>query len=161
MKRRDLAGHKAAEKRLEKVPTFKQMKRGKLPRPFNRMGGPRLFSTELMPVSNSHVALFVWGDGEILTDTKFYGYMFCRLANGSLYPLVEFHWHPSHKGVHIKMPCETELDYTARLLPGAPELALKLQRVLDPRSHDDRVRLITLFCEATGIKLGDAEGLWN
>jgi hypothetical protein len=161
MLRRDLAKHKVASKRLEEVPTFRQMKRGKLPKPFNRMGGPRLFATDLVAVSDSHAALFVWGDGEILTDTKFYGYMLCRLSNGSLYPLLEFHWHPSHKGVHVKMPCETSLDYTGRLLPGAPELALKSTRTLDPRSHDDRVQLIAMFCEAAGIELGDADGLWN
>ena len=161
MKRRDLAGHKISPKRLQDVPSFKQMKRGRLPKPFNKMGGPRYFATELISVSGTHSVLFVWGEGEILTDTKFYGYLVCGLQNGTFSPLLEFHWHPSHKGIHIKMPCETDLDYTGRLLPGAPELALKSVRALDPRIHDDRVQLITMFCRAAGIELGQADNLWN
>lgn len=161
MKRRDLAGHKIASKRLQDVPSFKQMKRGKLPKPFSKMGGARYFATDLISVSDTHSVLFVWGNGEILTDTKFYGYLVCGLPNGSLSPLLEFHWHPSHKGIHIKIPCETELDYTNRLLPGAPELALDRTCALDPRVHDDRLRLITMFCQAAGIKLGQADDLWN
>jgi hypothetical protein len=161
VKRRDLAGHKTTSKRLQDMPPFKPMKRGRLPKPFHKMGGARFFATELIPVSDYHSVLFIWGDGEILTDTKFYGYLLCGLPNGSLSPLLEFHWHPSHKGVHIKVPCDTELDYTDRLLPGAPELALKSTYVFDPRVPDDRVRLITVFCQAAGIKLGRADDLWN
>lgn len=161
MKRRDLADHKTAPKRLRNMPTFRQMKRGKLPKPFHRMGGARYSATDLIPVSETHSVLFIWGNGDILTDTRFYGYLLCGLPNGSLSPLLEFHWHPSHKGVHIKVPCETSLDYTDRLLPGAPELALKSSRIFDPRLSDDRKRLISVFCQAAGIALGQAGDLWN
>lgn len=161
VKSRDLAGHKTALKRLPHMPSFKQLKRGKLPRPFHKIGGPRYFATGLIPVSHSHSVLFIWGDGEILTDTKFYGYLLCGLPNGSWSPLLEFHWHSSHKGIHIKVPCNTNLDYTNRLLPGAPELALKSTRTFDPRIPSDRSHLITVFCKATGITLGRADDLWN
>jgi hypothetical protein len=161
VKRRDLAGHKAASKRLLVMPSFRPLKRGKLPKPFHRIGGARYSSSGLIGVSDSHSVVFICGDGEILTDTKFYGYLLCNLPNGSRFPLLEFHWHPSHKGLHIKVPCDTALDYTDRLLPGAPELALKSVHAFDPRVAGDRTRLIEVFCEAAGIKLGRPDDLWN
>lgn len=106
-------------------------------------------------VSDTHVAVFIWRDGEILTDRAFFGHLLCKLHTGALYPLFEFHWHPSHKGLHAKLP------YTGRQLPGAPELALKTDGKLDPRSEGDRFRLIAAFCDACGIVLGDEDLLWN
>ena len=158
---RDLANHKAAAKRLKETPAFKPLKRGKLPKPFHRLGGARLFATDLIEVSSTHVAVFIWRDGEILTDRAFFGYLFCRLPADALYPLFEFHWHPSHKGLHAKLPCRTESDYTNRQLPGAPELALTTYGKLDPRVEVDRLRLISAFCDACGITLGDADSLWT
>jgi hypothetical protein len=158
---RELARHKSAIKRLIDIPTFKQMKRGKWPKPFHRMGNVRLFATEPIAVSETHVAVFIWRDGAVLSDTAFFAHLFCRLSNNALYPLFEFHWHPSHKGIHAKLPCQTESDYTNRQLPGAPELALNTDRQFDPRAEADRLRLIAEFCDACGIVLGDAYTLWN
>ncbi|MCM2493284.1 hypothetical protein ACVCIH_17795 [Burkholderia glumae] len=167
MKARDLTAHKNAHKVLTESPAFFPMKRGKLPKPFAKMGGGRLFCTKLVTVSSDHQVLFCWRTGEVLTDTAFYGYLICPLANGALSILLEFHWHPSHKGIHCKVPCGTDLDYTSRLLVQAPELRLKGDASLDPREEADRSKLIALFCSACGISLGPADhtsrqmDLWN
>lgn len=161
MEPRDLANHKASPKRLQDAPSFKLLKRGKLPKPFHKTGGPRTFATDVIEVSTEHVVVFIWRDGEILTDRAFFGHLLCKLPTGALYPLFEFHWHSSHKGLHAKLPCRTQYDYTNRLLPGAPELALKTPAALDPRNEVDRLRLIATFCDASGIVLGEANSLWN
>ncbi|WP_250529269.1 hypothetical protein [Caballeronia sp. ATUFL_F1_KS4A] len=75
-------------------------------------------ATDLIPVSDAHCVLFMWRDGEELMDRSFYGHLLWTLPQGDLSPLLEFHYHPSHKGVHCKMPCETTIDYRNRLLPG-------------------------------------------
>ena len=142
---RELKAHKSALKHLNDIPVFKPQKRGKLPKPFKGLGGVRIESTGMIDVSNDHVAFMYWRDGEILTDRSFFGYLFCRLANDNLSPVFEFHWHPSHKGLHCKTPCKTSSDYTNRTLPGAPELALKTKPVLDPKIPVDRLKLIIAF----------------
>jgi len=152
-----LRAHKAAPKHLKEIPTFKPQKRNKLPKPFKGLGGPRIESTGLLDVSTDHVVLMYWRNGPIFTDRSFYGYLLCRLANDNLGPIFEFHWHPSHKGIHCKMPCRTDSDYTNRLLPGAPELALKTQRNLDPKIHEDRLKLVIEFCGSCGISLPDPD----
>lgn len=157
MNPRDLRAHKAAPKCLKEIPTFKPQKRNKLPKPFKGLGGPRIQSTGLLDVSSDHVVLMYWRDGPIFTDRSFYGHLLCRLANRNLSPIFEFHWHPSHKGAHCKMPCRTDSDYTNRMLPGAPELALKSQRNLDPKIHEDRLKLVIEFCESCGISLPDLD----
>lgn len=158
---KELADHKAVPKRLAGLPQFKSIKRGKLPKPLHKLGGPRLQATDLIAVSGSHSVVFIWRDGELLTDSAFFAYLFCTLGDGSLYPLFEMHFHPSHKGLHAKLPCKTELDFTSRLLPGAPELALSGRDDLDPRSDGDRSSLIDRFCAACGIAMGKEGGLWN
>lgn len=161
----DLKSHKVAAKQLKEVPVFKIQKRNKLPKPFNKLGGPRIQSTGLLDVSESHVAFMYWRDGQLLSDRAFYGHLFCRLASGSLSPVFEFHWHPSHKDVHCKTPCETDNDYTDRNLPGAPELTIKAEKKFDPKNTDDLKRLVILFCKSCGISLptndSDTEQLWN
>lgn len=161
---RDLKAHKTVPKRLTEIPTFKPQKRNKLPKPLKGLGGPKVESTGMLEVSVDHVALMCWRNGPILTDRTFFGYLFCRLANGSLSPLFEFHWHPSHKGIHCKTPCRTSNDYTDRLLPGAPELALKTKADLDPKNPVDRLKLVIEFCRSCGISLPDndtnSQSLW-
>ena len=125
------------------------------------MGGARLHATDLIAVSEQHRVVFLWRDGELRTDGAFYGYLFQGLENDQLLPLVEFHLHPSHKGLHIKVPCDTSYDYRQRLLPGAPELALSSIAGLDPRLEADRSLLVVRFCKATGIDIGPAGALWN
>ena len=161
MNKKELSDHKAFPKRLSEKPAFKAMKKGKLPKPFKTMGGPRLHSTELISVSDSHIIIFIWRDGQTLTDTAFLAWMFCRLHNDNLYPIFEMHYHPSHKGLHCKLPCKTDLDYTNRQLPQAPELYLHVQSGLDPRVELDREKLILKFCTSCGISVGNANELWK
>lgn len=163
---KELVAHKAAPKVLDEIPTFKPMKRGKWPKPFHKMGSARTHATDFVAVSDTHAVVFLWRDGEALTDTSFYGYLMCAMANGAHSPVFEFHWHPSHKGFHCKVPCETTLDYRNRLLVGAPELALNTNPKLDPRSDSDRLVLIVEFCDACGISLSSKNNhqqpdIWN
>ncbi len=154
---RELLAHKAAPKRLKEIPTFRSQKRNKLPRPFKGLGGPRIFSTGMLEVSDDHMILMFWRTGETLTDTAFFGHLMCRLSTGSLSPIFEFHWHPNHKGFHCKTPCNTEGNYTDRQLPGAPELNIKTPSILDPRNDTDRLQLVLIFCKACGISLPDSD----
>ena len=158
---KELAIHKAAPKRLSELPSFKSVKRGKFPKPLHEMGGPRLQATDLVEVSETHRVVFIWRYGELRTDSAFLAYLFYELEDGGLYPLFEMHCHPSHKGVHAKLPCNTESNFTSRVLPGAPELALSGRDDIDPRIDADRQVLIASFCKACGIGIGAKGGLWN
>lgn len=161
---RELKAHKTALKYLKEIPVFKLQKRGKLPKPFKGLGGPRIESTGMLDVSDDHVAFMYWVDVPIFTDRSFFGYLFCRLAKDNISPIFEFHWHPSHKGFHCKTPCKTSNNFTNRTLPGAPEMALKTKPTLDPKSHLDRLQLIVAFCSWCGISLpdkdADSKSLW-
>jgi hypothetical protein len=154
---KELKQHKDAPKQLNAIPVFKPQKKNKLPRPLKNIGGARIASSGMIDVSDDHVAFMFWKDGEILTDRSFFGYLFCRLRNGALSPVFEFHWHPSHKGMHCKMPCKTQNDYTNRFLPGAPELSLKTNVKLDPKIEADRIKLVNIFCAACGITLSGSD----
>jgi hypothetical protein len=153
---RELQKHKLLPKKLKHAPEFRPQKRNKLPKPFNKLGGQRIHTTGIMGVSDKHVVLMCWRDGEILTDSAFFGYFYYRLMSGGLSPLFEFHWHPSHKGFHCKMPCMTDNNYANRFLAGAPEMNLKAIN-LDPRVHENRLRLILIFCELCGISPLDSD----
>lgn len=157
---RQLKVQKAQPKRLQSTPSFKTLKKGKLPKPLAKLGGPRLSATDPIEVSPNHLVVFVWKDGEILTDRAFYGWLFKKVGTDNLYPLMTMHWHPCHKGLHIKVPCKTTLDYTNRDLPGAPELDIHTAMTYDPKSENDRLALMDAFCRAAGIKLGAEESLW-
>lgn len=161
MNKKDILDHKVFVKKLPDKPTFKAMKKGRLPKPFKSMGSNRLFTSDFIEVSDSHSIIFIWRNGEELTDRAFYAWMFCKLQNKDLYPLFEMHYHPSHKGVHCKVPCKTELDYTNRQLPSAPELDLKVNQNLDPRVEIDRDKLILKFCKSCGISVGNDDELWK
>ena len=158
---KELANHKAVPKRLAGLPLFKTIKRGKFPKPLHKMGGLRIQATDLINVSDAHCIVFIWRDGELRTDSAFFAYLFCVLGDGGLYPLFEMHFHPSHKGLHGKVPCNTASDFTSRMLPGAPELALSSRDGLDPRVQGDRNNLIERFCLACGVAMGTEGGLWN
>lgn len=152
---KELQGHKHAPKALGAIPKFKELnkKNNSFPKPLDMLGRRKnAFASGLVRLSHTHEAFFLYRGGDILTDTCFYGYVFCRLANASLYPLYEFHWHPSHKGLHCKLPCNTSFDYNGRLLKGAPELSLSTDPTLDPRKENDREKLISMFCESCGIE---------
>lgn len=158
---RQLRAQKNQPKRLAELPPFKVMKKGKLPRPFSKMGGSRMWSTGLIDVSDSHQVIFIWRDGDVLTDRSFFAWLFKKASTLDLYPLLEMHWHPSHKGLHIKMPCRTDLDYSNRQLPGAPELDISIPKAYDPKIDDDRMMLIGKFCLIADIKLGEKGDLWS
>lgn len=158
----ELAQHKATPKRLLSMPSFSKLKRGKLRKPFNKMGaGDRWHSTGEVKVSDTHCVFVFWRDGEELADRSFFAWLMCELQNGDLYPLFEFHYHPSHKGVHAKLPCKTELNYTNRTLRQAPEFDLACKGEIDPRTDEGRLHLTHRFCRACGIEQGDEGGLWN
>lgn len=153
----ELRAHKRAPKKLKEEPIFKPQKRGKLPKPFKGLGGQRIESTGILDVSDDHVVLMYWRNGQLLTDRQFMGYLFCKLPSGDLNPVFEFHWHPSHKGFHCKTPCKTTSDFNNRMLPGAPELKIKTDPNLDPKDHSDRLKLISVFCKSCGIELPDKD----
>ena len=152
---KELAAHKQVRKTLNDALQFKSMSKNRWPRPFNRMARPRVQATDLIRVSDGHCALFMWRDGDELEDRAFYGHLLCTLPGGDLYPLLEFHYHPGHKGLHCKMPCQTAFDYRNRLLPGAPELNLKTSRRFGPGVAEDRAALIVLFCQTAGISISN------
>lgn len=156
----ELKLQKLAPKRLPVIPQFKPLKKGRLPKPFARMGGARISSTDLIEVSPAHEVIFLWKDGQILTDRSFYAWLFKKIAGDGRYPLVEMHWHPSHKGLHIKTPCNSVSDYTDRQLPGAMELSVGSRQVYDPQRDADRASLICTFCAIAGIELGLENSLW-
>lgn len=136
---------------------FKKLKRNTLPSPFKRMGGSRAYSSGLIPVSDDIHVLFIWRDGEILTDTAFYGYL-TKTTKNNILSVFEFHWHPSHKGYHCVVPCNTENHEANRMIPkNAPELNLSYQKEtqpnLDPRDASDRLKLINFFCEKINLKV--------
>lgn len=155
---KELRRQKAVEKRLLQFPDFKTHKRNKYPRPFHRLGGARVHSTGFVDVSDGHAAFMLWRDGKELTDRLFLANLFLKISGGNYYPLFEFHWHPSHKGIHCKLPCKTDSDYSNRQLPGAPEFDItkNYPRTLDPREPFDRIELIKLFCEKCGITLPES-----
>lgn len=153
----DLKAHKKASKHLTSTPVFKPQARNKLPKPFRKLGGPRIESTGMIDVAPSYVIFMYWRNGQIFTDRSFYAYLFFRLPNRDLSPLFEFHWHPSHKGFHCKTPCRTTSDYSNRVLVGAPELALSTNHNLDPKIHSDRMRLVSDFCKWCGVNLPDED----
>lgn len=157
----ELIGHKSAPKRLEVLPVFFKAKSVKLPKPFDKMRSPRLYTSGGLSVSETHQVFLFWRDGELRTDSAFFAWLMCRFPDGQLSPLLEFHYHPSHKGAHIKTPCKTELNYTNRQLPQAPELNVKLASDIDPRADGGRSVLIARFCQACGIALGQENDLWN
>lgn len=161
----ELKMHKMAIKQLKEIPVFKPLKRNKLPRPFKTLGGPRIESTGMIEVSDTHVVFMYWRDGQIFTDRSFFAFLFCKLANGSISPLFEFHWHPNHKGFHCKTPCDTVENYTDRVLRIAPELSINTDYALDPKKLDDRLKLVVKFCNACGITLpdkdNDTQRLWQ
>lgn len=156
MEPRDLKAHKDALKILNSYPSFKPLnkKNNSFPKPLDTLGRRKnAHATELLSLSDTHSAFFLYRDGEILTDRAFYGFLFCHLENGNLYPLHEFHWHPSHKGLHCKIPCKTHINYSGRQLIQAPEFNLSMDRPYDPATSGDRNHLIRLFCRACGVTM--------
>lgn len=151
MNRQALSEIKRQPKCLRGV-VFKPLRKRQLPKPLHLLGGARLSHSGLLAVSTQLHVVFLVRAGETLARRAFFGYLFQQTPHGLL-PLVILHYHPSHKGVHLLLNCETARDYTERQLPGAPELALRTHVALDPDRQQDRNQLITLFCERCGIRI--------
>lgn len=157
----ELRDHKQAPKRLASNITFKSVKKNDLPKPLHKLSGSRVKCTELLTVSDTHKVVMYWRDGELRSDSAFYAHLFCESQDKKLLPLFEFHYHPSHKGVHAKLACETEVTYLERHLVQAPELSLMAVCSLDPRTEQDRSQLIAKFCKACGISMNQEGDLWS
>lgn len=157
MEQKLLKKHKLASKRLLHVPAYKPLRRGRLPRPLEKMGGGRMFATDLLSVGESYRLCFAWRDGVLLADTAFFAWLF-EAGNEGLYPLAILHYHPSHKPVHMLTPCRDGRDFLNRQLPGVIEFKIAKER-FDPRQDTDRQRMAAIFCERCGIAMGQAGGL--
>lgn len=155
MDRRELRSRKLQTKSLPAV-EFRPLRKGSLPRPLKELGGPRLTASKLLEVASGLKVAFVARSGDTLERRAFFAYLF-EERNDVLVPLAILHYHPSHKGVHLIVNCETERDYSGRQLPGAPEFPLATGRLLDPEDPDDRSKLILAFCKRCNISIGNAE----
>ena len=151
--------HKRADKRLSDWPAFKQLRRGRLPKPLDKMGGARLFATDLMPVSECYQICFAWRDGELRADSAFFAWLF-NVSHDGLFPLAALHYHPSHTPVHLLTPCRDDRNFTNRQLPGVPEFVVSGES-FDPRQISDRQRLVALFCHRCGVTLGASGDLFS
>jgi hypothetical protein len=149
MHRKELQRLKSLPKRLGLF-QFKPLKKGSLPDPWKKIGGPRLTSTGLIDVGNDMRVLFISRSGETRDRRAFYGYLYRQVAAG-LEPVFIMHYHPSHKGIHMQANCESQLDYVHRQLPGAIELQMKGKPQLDP--IDDQLQLVSIFCARFGVKI--------
>lgn len=154
MDRRELLSRKLQTKTLQIV-EFKPLRKGALPRPLKELGGPRLAPSKLLEVAAGLKVTFVVRSGDVLERRAFFAYLF-EEHNDGLVPMAILHYHPSHKGVHLIVNCETGRDYTGRQSPGAPEFALTTDRVLDPEDPNDRSELILVFCKRCNISIGNA-----
>ena len=157
MEPRLLKQHQRAAKRLVAAPVFKAWRRGRLPKPLDKMGGARMFASDLIALGGAYHACFAWRDGGLLADSAFFAWLFLG-APGRLSPLAILHHHPSHKPPHLLTPCGDGRDFTNRQLPGVIEFSVA-PASFDPRLESDRERLVDIFCRRCGIMLGNAGGL--
>ncbi len=67
--------------------------------------------------------------------------------------LAEWHYHSSHKGIHCKVPCGTDRDYTSRMLAQAPELSVYSQTMPDVRTLAGIDQLVSIVCERLSIRM--------
>lgn len=154
MDKYELRDHKKAPKSLAGKITWSPLKKGVLPNQYKTLGRrPRVSCSGIREVSSRHGVLFLWKDGDILTDSAFYGYFIEILPADKMRTILEFHWHPDHKGYHCVVPCNSDSDFTDRMLRNCHELNLKQSTILDPRDDKDRHVLINQFCEIVGIQL--------
>lgn len=141
------------EKVLQEYPKFYAGTHSRTyPKPLNRFRGT-CYVSELLSVAEHQVVLFVYKRAAIAEDCKFYAYWGFRLTTGEYEPLLEWHYHPSHKGIHCKVPCETTLVYTSRQLVNAPELSVCFGKQPDIRTEWGVQEMIGLFCKKLNIRL--------
>ena len=109
--------------------------------------------SELLSVAPNQVVLFAYKRAALLEDCKFWAYWGFLLATGEFQPMAEWHYHPSHKGIHCKVPCGTDKDYTSRMLAQAPELSVCPQKMPDVRTSAGIDQLIGIVCEKLSIHM--------
>ncbi|MBL0167659.1 MAG: hypothetical protein IPP85_11165 [Propionivibrio sp.] len=157
MSRKDLLKVKVTlGKRLEVV-RFSPVRKGKLPKPLDKLSGANLTATPLYEVSSDVRLAFVAKTAAAREQRQLYGWAFQATEKGLL-PLARMDYHPSHKGLHMVLNCERGLDLTNRGLPGCREFALG-DVELDADEEKDRIKFVALFCKRLGIELGKAGGL--
>jgi len=137
---------------VESIPA----RRAKLPKPLDKLAGGNLRATPLYEVGGDIRATFVWRTGDILEKRALFGHLFRNTARG-IEPLARLDYHPSHKNLHVVLPCDVSIDLTNRHVVQGRELALRKVE-LDPDNETDRRRFVSTFCERFNIKLGE-EGL--
>jgi hypothetical protein len=151
MKRRELqALQRMPDKRLEGC-QFGPCRKGKLPKPLEKLGGERFKVTPLYEVNPTLRAVFIWKTAEVREQRALYGWLFQETPRG-LVPLIRQDYHPSHKNLHLVLNCERDLDLTNRGLPGCRELALH-EVDWDPDEASDRQQFVKIFCERLKIDL--------
>jgi hypothetical protein len=157
LNRKHLRAVKAAgSKRLEGV-RFATVRKGKLPKPLDKLAGANLMATPLYEVGGDLRVAFVAKTAAAREQRQLYAWAFQATEKGLL-PLARMDYHPSHKGLHMVLNCERGLDLTNRSLPGCREFALG-DVELDADEDKDRNKFVALFCERLGIELGKAGGL--
>jgi hypothetical protein len=82
------------------------------------LGGARLTASRLLDVGAGMKAIFIVRSGDVLERRAFFGYLL-EEHEGALMPLAILHYHPSHKGVHMLVNCETGRDFTGRQVAGS------------------------------------------
>jgi hypothetical protein len=154
IKRRELqAIQRAPDKRLPGY-LFGPGRKGRLPRPLDKLGGERFKVTPLYEVNPMLRAVFIWKTAEVREQRALYGWLFQETRRGLL-PLVRLDYHPSHKNLHLVVNCERGLDLINRGLPGCRELALH-EVEWDPDDASDRQRFVETFCRRLKIELGQS-----
>lgn len=122
------------------------------PRPLNAFKNSYWVS-DVLDVATNQVVCFAYKQSSSLVDSKFYAYWGLRNSKNELIPLMNFHYHPSHKGIHARFACKTTELFTSRYLVVAPELNLHKKHQPDIRTQEGINELICLFCKSAGIEL--------
>lgn len=131
----------------------------KLPRPLNQIvRSSRAQTTKLIKVSDRHSVCFLYRDGDVRVRSAFYGWLL--YSSGKQYTAVaSLHYHPSHKPPHIHTPCEEPEDKDFGTLHECKQLNLnEPEPLIDPRTEQGRLKLIQIFCRATGIVIKKDNG---
>ena len=155
MEPQELSRLKKSQKIIRSAPIFQKGKCSKhYPKPLNAFSNTFLVS-ELIPVANDQFVVFAYRRNNEIEDCKFYGYWGTMHSENLFSPIMELHYHPSHKGIHIRVPCRTNKDYTGRSLVQAPELNIVPNQAPDIRTDQGIRQLICIFCKTAGIELLD------
>lgn len=155
MNPRQLREFKELNKELKEFPKFFAGTHGKdYPKPMKQLRKYDMVS-DILEVANNHIVVFAYRRKPLSIDCKFYAYWGLKNSDGKLIPIMIMHYHPDHKGIHVKLPCKTDpnIDFTSRELPGAPELNIYGKESPDIRTDEGVKQLVNLFCSASGTSI--------